>query len=59
MPGCRLVTDSEERQRRELALRTAQVMRDGEIQRKVDMATVAEHRPDTGHDWRRAAEAAS
>jgi anti-sigma factor RsiW len=35
-----IVSDSEERQRRELALRTAQVLRDVEIQRKVDMATV-------------------
>ena len=35
-----LVTESEERQRSELALRTAQVLRDIEIQRKVDMATV-------------------
>jgi hypothetical protein len=35
-----LLTESEERQRGELALRTAQVMRDMEIQRKVDMATV-------------------
>ena len=34
------MSDSEERQRSELALRTAQVMRDMEIQRKVDMATV-------------------
>jgi len=38
-----LVTDSEERQRRELALRTAQLMRDMEIQRKVDMATVQQN----------------
>jgi anti-sigma factor RsiW len=38
-----LLTDSEERQRRELALRTAQVMRDIEIQRKVDMATVQQN----------------
>jgi len=38
-----LVSDSEERQRRELALRTAQVMRDMEIQRKVDMATVQQN----------------
>ena len=35
-----LLTESEERQRGELALRTAQVLRDMEIQRKVDMATV-------------------
>jgi predicted HicB family RNase H-like nuclease len=35
-----LLAESEERQRGELALRTAQVMRDMEIQRKVDMATV-------------------
>ncbi len=35
-----LLTESEERQRSELALRTAQVLRDIEIQRKVDMATV-------------------
>jgi hypothetical protein len=35
-----LVSESEERQRSELALRTAQVLRDMEIQRKVDMATV-------------------
>jgi hypothetical protein len=35
-----LLSESEERQRSELALRTAQVMRDMEIQRKVDMATV-------------------
>ena len=38
-----LVTDSEERQRRELALRTTQVLRDMEIQRKVDMATVQQN----------------
>jgi hypothetical protein len=38
-----LVADSEERQRRELALRTAQVLRDMEIQRKVDMATVQQN----------------
>jgi hypothetical protein len=38
-----MVTDSEERQRRELALRTAQVLRDVEIQRKVDMATVQQN----------------
>jgi hypothetical protein len=35
-----LLSESEERQRSELALRTAQVLRDMEIQRKVDMATV-------------------
>jgi hypothetical protein len=35
-----LLSESEERQRGELALRTAQVMRDMEIQRRVDMATV-------------------
>lgn len=35
-----LLSESEERHRGELALRTAQVMRDMEIQRKVDMATV-------------------
>jgi hypothetical protein len=35
-----LLSESEERQRGELALRTAQVLRDMEIQRKVDMATV-------------------
>jgi hypothetical protein len=35
-----LLSESEERQRGELALRTAQVLRDIEIQRKVDMATV-------------------
>ena len=35
-----LLAESEERQRGELALRTAQVMRDMEIQRKLDMATV-------------------
>jgi hypothetical protein len=38
-----LLSDSEERQRSELALRTAQVMRDMEIQRKVDMATVQQN----------------
>jgi len=38
-----LVSESEERQRSELALRTAQVMRDMEIQRKVDMATVQQN----------------
>jgi hypothetical protein len=38
-----LVSESEERQQRELALRTAQVMRDLEIQRKVDMATVQQN----------------
>ena len=35
-----LLSESEERQRGELALRTAQAMRDMEIQRKLDMATV-------------------
>ncbi|HZI77977.1 MAG TPA: hypothetical protein VFD69_00615, partial [Vicinamibacterales bacterium] len=35
-----LVSESEERQRSELALRTAQVLRDIEIQRKVDVATL-------------------
>ncbi len=35
-----LIGDSEERQRSELALRTAQVLRDVEIQRKVDLATM-------------------
>jgi hypothetical protein len=35
-----MLAESEERQRGELALRTAQVLRDMEIQRKVDMATV-------------------
>jgi hypothetical protein len=35
-----LVGESEERQRSELAVRTAQVLRDIEIQRKMDMATV-------------------
>jgi hypothetical protein len=35
-----LIGDSEERQRSELALRTAQVLRDFEIQRKVDLATM-------------------
>jgi hypothetical protein len=38
-----LVSDSEERQRQELALRTTQVLRDIEIQRKVDMATVQQN----------------
>jgi hypothetical protein len=38
-----LVTESEERQRGELALRTAQVLRDIEIQRKVDMATMQQN----------------
>jgi len=38
-----LLTESEERQRSELALRTAQVLRDMEIQRKVDMATVQQN----------------
>jgi hypothetical protein len=35
-----LIGDSEERQRSELALRTSQVLRDFEIQRKVDLATM-------------------
>ena len=34
------MSESEERQRRELALRTTQVLRDIEIQRKVDIATL-------------------
>ena len=38
-----LLAESEERQRGELALRTAQVLRDIEIQRKVDMATVQQN----------------
>jgi hypothetical protein len=38
-----LLTESEERQRGELALRTAQVLRDIEIQRKVDMATMQQN----------------
>jgi len=38
-----MVSDSEERQQRELALRTAQVLRDIEIQRKVDMAQVQQN----------------
>lgn len=38
-----LLTESEERQRSELALRTAQVLRDAEIQRKVDMATLQQN----------------
>jgi hypothetical protein len=38
-----LLTESEERQRGELALRTAQVLRDIEIQRKVDLATVQQN----------------
>jgi hypothetical protein len=38
-----LLNESEERQRGELALRTAQVLRDIEIQRKVDMATVQQN----------------
>lgn len=38
-----LLTESEEKQRGELALRTAQVLRDIEIQRKVDMATVQQN----------------
>jgi len=35
-----LLSESEEKQRGELALRTAQVLRDSEIQRKVDFATL-------------------
>ena len=35
-----LLSDSEERQRGELALRTAQLLRDIEIQRKLDIATI-------------------
>jgi hypothetical protein len=35
-----MLSESEERQRSELALRTAQVLRDIEIQRKVDVATI-------------------
>jgi hypothetical protein len=35
-----LLSESEERQRGELALRTAQVLRDIEIQRKLDIATI-------------------
>ena len=38
-----LLTESEERQRTELAQRTAQLLRDFEIQRKVDMATVQQN----------------
>jgi len=38
-----LLSESEEKQRGELALRTAQVLRDMEIQRKVDMATVQQN----------------
>src|SRR5436190_22060723 len=38
-----LLTESEDRQRSELALRTAQLLRDAEIQRKVDMATVQQN----------------
>lgn len=38
-----LLTDSEERQRKELALRTAQLLRDVEVQRKVDMAQVQQN----------------
>ena len=34
------MSDSEERQRGELALRTAQLLRDIEIQRKLDIATI-------------------
>jgi hypothetical protein len=52
-----LLTDSEERQRRELAMRTAQVLRDAEIQRKVDMAqmqqTMGELSGTTGAEFRR------
>ena len=35
-----LITDSEERQRRELALRTTEIVRDMDTQRRVDMAQV-------------------
>jgi len=38
-----LLSESEERQRSELALRTTQVLRDIEIQRQVDMATVQQN----------------
>jgi hypothetical protein len=38
-----LLNESEERQQRELALRTAQVLRDIEIQRKVDIATLQQN----------------
>ena len=38
-----LLADSEERQRRELALRTTQVLRDLEIQRKVDIAQLQQN----------------
>lgn len=38
-----LVSESEERQRRELALRTTQVLRDIEIQRKVDIAQLQQN----------------
>jgi hypothetical protein len=38
-----LLDESEERQRSELALRIAQVLRDTEIQRKVDMATLQQN----------------
>jgi hypothetical protein len=38
-----LLSESEERQRGELALRTAQVLRDIEIQRKVDIATLQQN----------------
>jgi len=38
-----LLTESEERQRSEFALRTAQVLRDAEIQRKMDMATMQQN----------------
>jgi anti-sigma factor RsiW len=36
-----LITDSEERQRRELALRTTEIVRDMDTQRRVDMAQVS------------------
>jgi hypothetical protein len=55
-----LVTESEERQRQELAMRTQQVMRDFEIQRKVDMATVQQNigqiQGTTGAELRRTSE---
>jgi hypothetical protein len=38
-----LLNESEEKQRGELALRTAQVLRDIEIQRKVDIATLQQN----------------
>lgn len=38
-----LLTESEDRQQRELALRTQQVLRDMDVQRKVDMATVQQN----------------